>query len=261
MILEGDWRMKTRGLLYMSVFTLLACYMFASPGYAQTTETYCSTDVPVFIPDNTTVTSNLFVPDTGGIEEVIVSLQINHTFIGDLEISLDSPTTTTALLVDNIGGSSDNFGTTCLPFPDFILDDAAATPVSASAGVAGTYFPQPQLLSTFISEEQSGNWILSITDTAGGDDGDLNCWCLEITRAASAGCCVIGNSNCLITDADECIAEGGNYQGDGTSCDNIEACFVRAIPTMSEWGLLALAGILGISGLLFVLVRRRKVTV
>jgi subtilisin-like proprotein convertase family protein len=251
---------KISRIIYVTVITFFMIFVSVLPGYAQVTETYCSTDVPVIIPDLVTVTSDLNVPDSGEITNVIVALQINHTWANDLDVSLISPQSTEVILFNDVDGSSDNFGTTCNPFPDFILDDSAALPVSAyTPGTPGSFIPQ-QPLSTFDSENQQGTWTLQIFDDSLADTGSLNCWCLEITIAQSVGCCLLGQADCLITTEAGCASEGGIYQGDDTACSEIQACVTRPIPTMSEWGLFATAGILGIVAILFVIVRRRKLT-
>ena len=42
--------------------------------------------------------------------------------------------------------------------------------------------------------------------------------------------------------------------------EGVDACIVTDIPTLSEWGLIAMAGILGIAGFIVIVIRRRKVT-
>ncbi|MCH7950352.1 MAG: IPTL-CTERM sorting domain-containing protein [Candidatus Dadabacteria bacterium] len=42
--------------------------------------------------------------------------------------------------------------------------------------------------------------------------------------------------------------------------EGVDACIVADIPTLSEWGLIAMAGILGIAGFIVIVIRRRKVT-
>ena len=249
-------------IIYTFLLFLTFSFSFSVPGYAQlmVTETYCSTDVPVDIIDVNTVTSDLIVPDAGKIQDVVVKLQINHLWIGDLEVDLTSPESTTIDLFTDIDGSADDFGTTCVPMPDFILDDTAATPVTSYTGFSGGTFSPEDPLSTFFGEGQAGQWTLSIFDDAGGDSGTLNCWCLEITRVQSQGCCVVGVGNCLITGQDECSAEGGDYQGDGTSCDD-SICSVRPIPTMGEWGMIALTVALGASAVIYLTLRRRRQSV
>lgn len=62
-----------------------------------------------------------------------------------------------------------------------------------------------------------------------------------------AGACAVG-PNCLPVTPMECATAGGTYQGDGTSCDNV--------PTMSEWGLIALAASMMAGGALLLRTRR-----
>jgi len=76
------------------------------------------------------------------------------------------------------------------------------------------------------------------------------------------GCCVFGPGDCDITTAQQCT---GEYQGDNTSCDNVAACqlpppVISAVPTLSEWGLIAMAGLLGLFSL-FIIVRRHRYNV
>ena len=42
--------------------------------------------------------------------------------------------------------------------------------------------------------------------------------------------------------------------------EGVDVCFIPQIPTLSEWGLIAMAGILGIAGFIVIVIRRRKVT-
>jgi exosortase sorting signal-containing protein len=75
------------------------------------------------------------------------------------------------------------------------------------------------------------------------------------------GCCTgLGEfpDACNILTERECVDSGGTYQGDGTNCNSFNQCFVRPIPTMSEWGMIGTAGILGLIGLVYLLSRKRR---
>jgi serine protease len=115
-----------------------------------------STDTPLPIPDVSTITSVITVDQPITIEEVLVDLNITHTFIGDLRISLTSPTGTVAVLHDRSGGGSDD--------------------------IVGT-FPLP---TQFSGEEAAGDWTLTIEDLAGADIGTLNDWTLRIVGVPGA---------------------------------------------------------------------------
>jgi len=78
------------------------------------------------------------------------------------------------------------------------------------------------------------------------------------------GCCVLDTNSCLEdTEWRNCISDSepileGEIWLPGASCRQVPQCVVRNVPTLSEWGLIAMAGILGIIG--FMVIRRRKVS-
>jgi len=82
------------------------------------------------------------------------------------------------------------------------------------------------------------------------------------------GCCVIEPGVCVVDQEVDCLdtQSGELWVFDEVPtlslCDNVPQCaapaVVSAIPTLSQWGLMAMAGVLGIVG--FMVIRRRKVT-
>ncbi|QDU75666.1 Calcium-dependent protease precursor [Bremerella volcania] len=131
-----------------------------------------STNVPVSITDNNTVSSNLSVSGlTGIISDVNITLNISHTYDSDLEVSLIAPTGESVLLFNRIGGSGNNFtGTT--------LDDEAVLAITAgSPPFTGTFRPQGSL-SDFDGLNPNGTWTLSVTDHASLDTGQVTGWSL-----------------------------------------------------------------------------------
>lgn len=138
------------------------------------TNTFNSTNVPVTINDLATVTSGLTVAGSGTITDINVTLDLNHTFDGDLDIFLVSPTGTRVALSTNSGGSGDNFTTT-------VFDDEAAVSITAgTAPFTGSFRPEG-LLSALDGESANGAWTLEIVDEAGGDVGVLNSWSISVT--------------------------------------------------------------------------------
>jgi hypothetical protein len=102
-----------------------------------------------------------------------------HTWDSDLRFYLQK-NTTSALLINNVGGSGDNFIGT-------ILNDSAAIPIaSGTAPFTGTYIPTNPL-SVFNGPYNSVYWKFSISDTASGDTGFLKSWCLVITFTSCSG--------------------------------------------------------------------------
>ncbi len=61
-----------------------------------------------------------------------------------------------------------------------------------------------------------------------------------------------------LTGTDTILASFSNVIGTDINSNTVEKLWIIPIPTLSEWGLIAMAGILGIIG--FMVLRRRKVT-
>ena len=110
------------------------------------------------IPDSSLpVTSQLSVSDVRTITDVNVQLNITHGYIGDLIVSLISPSGTVVILHNRSGSSSNNITATY---------DLAATPYDS--------------LTLFNNEPSQGIWTLSVQDTEAGDSGTLTSWSLTI---------------------------------------------------------------------------------
>lgn len=135
----------------------------------------------VALPDLSLTSASVVVPaGAGTIKDLNVSLGITHTYDGDLTVTLKHvPTGTTVILFSNVAGTGDGFSVT--------LDDESGTDIGTSAGVNGqtlfgTFNPEGSaFLSAFDGEDASGEWILTVNDTSGGDFGTLNSWGLNLT--------------------------------------------------------------------------------
>jgi subtilisin-like proprotein convertase family protein len=155
---------------------------------------YSSGNIAVPIPDVATVDVPINVPDSGVVQDVNVRVRLNHTFDGDLEISLVHPDGTVITLSNNRGGSGDNFGTganDCSGTPT-VFDDEAGTAISAgTAPFAGSFRPESPL-SGLDGKPSNGTWKLRVADQAALDVGTIGCVTLEITRAQFVCCGVAG---------------------------------------------------------------------
>lgn len=114
----------------------------------------------IAIPDNnpTGIRNVIAVADQGTISSVKISLDITHTFIGDLIIRLLSPRGTPVALHNRNGSSTKNINKTF---------DIQNTPG----------------LSILNGEPLNGNWTLEISDVAAIDTGIFNTWTLQIGTA------------------------------------------------------------------------------
>lgn len=107
------------------------------------------------IPDNQgTVTSTIEVPTGSQIEDLRVSVDIEHPYIGDLVVAVIAPNDQRVVLHEKTGGSDDN--------------------------LKKTYAVQ-ELLGV----KAEGAWTLEVADKASGDAGRLVAWSLEITAEPS----------------------------------------------------------------------------
>ena len=135
-----------------------------------------SSNTPTPIPDgNTTgVTVTMNVTENVSITDLDVNLNITHTWVGDVIVTIKSPLGTTATIVDRPGRTTTGFG--CAGDNIIaILDDEAATPVeNECAGsvptINGSFIPN-NLLSIFDGESTLGLWELTVSDVASPDPG------------------------------------------------------------------------------------------
>lgn len=142
-----------------------------------------SDDIPIEIVDSGTPTvfsaleSEVITP----ISFMTVALTIEHTWVGDLRLTLTSPEGTEVTLVDRIGAEGGGFGCNGDNY-DLIFSDGATNTyqdLAATCGdlpaASGTYQPL-EALATFNGENPEGTWILTVYDEAGGDGGQLTNW-------------------------------------------------------------------------------------
>lgn len=133
-----------------------------------------SNTTPVAIPGSGVIESTIFIPDGRTISDVDVSLNVQHSYVGDLRMSLIGPTGQTVQLVNRRGGSGQNFtGTT--------FNSQSATPITVGAAPFTGSFRPEQTLNAFNNTAAVGLWTLRIEDLRAGDAGTLLDWELVLT--------------------------------------------------------------------------------
>jgi subtilisin-like proprotein convertase family protein len=115
------------------------------------------------IPDNNTtgIEAPLVMPISQTITGVRVGVDITHTFIGDLEVSIIHPDGTTVILHNRTGGGTQNLVTS---YPDL------STP--------------NQSLNVLNGKNSQGTWKLRVRDLAAQDVGTLNSFSVTVIYAA-----------------------------------------------------------------------------
>lgn len=174
--------------------------------------------VPVSIPDAnpTGVSSTATVANMSGpISSVQVRVNATHTWVGDIIIRLTSPNATTITLLDRPGYSGSGFGCSNDNI-DVTFQDGAADPETICAGSGNwpvvTAAPVNPL-SGLNGQAGNGNWTLTISDSAGGDTGQLVSWELILTPAPTGTCTVCppaADLSLTLTDAPDPVTAGTN---------------------------------------------------
>jgi hypothetical protein len=159
----------------------------------------------VGIPSPGTATDSIVVTDQIPIERLVVHLQCDHTYLGDLRCTLAKGTTTVTLF-DHVGvagnnatGRPGNFdGATTYTF----MDGGASFWNAAYNGgkdtnyyePGGYYAPSgaanaPSLLAPFVGSSSEGTWTLTMLDWVATDSGSFH-WSIEFNPTpACTGTC------------------------------------------------------------------------
>lgn len=127
-------------------------------------------DTPIFDNFSSTSTINVSGINYTGSDSPIASLciNINHSYTGDLDISLICPDGTSIDLTSDNGGSSDNYTNTC-------FDEISANITTGSGPFTGTFSPE-QAFSLLNTCTINGIWTLQVSDDGAGDIGTLLDW-------------------------------------------------------------------------------------
>jgi len=186
------------------------------------TSSASSGNVSAAIPDLSVVEVPINVPDVGAVTDLNVRVRLNHTFTGDLIISLVSPDGTQVTLSNRRGGSGQNFGSGAnnCSGTSTVFDDEATVAISAgTAPFAGSFTPD-QPLSGFDGKSTAGTWKLRVSDNASLDVGTVFCAQLELSRRVFACCgtsgspAVVGTSRTI--GSESCSPANGAIDPDET---------------------------------------------
>lgn len=164
-------------------------------GYKVTTQCYdySTSSLPLNIADGTGAnaygaysTATFTVPDIGTVDDVKASVDITHTYVGDLQVVLQSPDNTTVALWNRGCSSTSNLAAT---FTD------SGTAVSCSA-ISGEIRPSSEL-SAYAGKASAGDWLLKVRDGYTGDTGTFNSATLTLCQSETE---VLGTTDITGTD-------------------------------------------------------------
>lgn len=157
-----------------------------------------------------TTVSPIVVSESGVVQSVKVNMDIAHSWIGDLTITLESPSGKKAVLLAEVCGNEDqlnlvfgNDGSGTIPCP----------PVSQNL------FAPSESFDIFTGEEANGTWKLLVSDGVELDGGTLQGWNLEICRG------VVNNEPLSVL-----ISNTTNPSCNGSQTGSIQATVVGGTP-------------------------------
>lgn len=118
--------------------------------------------VNLAIPDNDVngITHQILCPNNGSVQSIAINVEIQHTYIGDLEISISSPSNKKLVLHNRFGSSTRNIS------QQYDFSNTAA-------------------LRQLIGESTNGNWTLQVRDLAARDTGSLVSWGITLNTASN----------------------------------------------------------------------------
>ncbi|MEW4923610.1 reprolysin-like metallopeptidase [Algibacter sp. 2305UL17-15] len=137
-------------------------------------EQYASSEnLGLSILDGQTISNSINVPNSGTISSIRANVDVSHSFISDLTVTLQHPNGT----ISSVLWSENCFRDSGYENLDVTFDDDAAS-VDCNSPTTGTFIPL-EPLSAFKGLDNQGNWTISIFDDFEGDEGTLNDWSLE----------------------------------------------------------------------------------
>jgi subtilisin-like proprotein convertase family protein len=174
--------------------------------------TYSTGSIATALPDLAAVDIPIVVSGAGTVADINAKFRLNHTFDGDLVISLIAPDGTAAILSNSRGSTGDNFGSganDCSGTP-VTFDDGAATAIASGIAPFASAFRPDELLSIFNGHSMNGTWKLRVSDVGSLDVGTLFCAQLEISQQLYFCCGTPGVPNVIAAPPAVVIAESAS---------------------------------------------------
>ncbi|MFK5959453.1 MAG: proprotein convertase P-domain-containing protein [Lutibacter sp.] len=170
--------------------------------------------------------SIITVADDITVSDINVTINISHTYIQDLVISVIAPDATEIVLFDRECNGENDISAT--------YDDAAAATITCDTPVTGTNIPT-NLLSGFNGKSSLGDWTLKVLDYYNVDTGTINSWSIEICQTQTI-------TNSTFTNSPITVGANGSYtliqaETEATSVGSIaseQVYMLAVLPTVGE---------------------------
>ncbi len=163
------------------------------------------------------ISSDIIIAQNGLVNSVKVSLDIMHSWIGDLTVTLQSPSGKKAILFQEICGNEDRI--------TLAFGNEGDPNLNCNELTAGTLNAPAQSFDIFEGEEINGTWSLFIADGVDLDGGTFKSWSLEVCRAVE----LTEPLSVLISNANDPVCNGG-------TTGSIQASVVGGVPDYTiQW--------------------------
>jgi len=156
-VVRGDWTLKIVDKASADVGRLLhwRLEIEVTPVTGGIVETHAEPQITIPDAHPTGIASTVNVTQAGEVRDLTVSVDIAHSYIGDLQVELVAPSGFSVFLHDKEGQWQDNIKRAY---------DLASTPA----------------LQSLFGQTITGDWQLRVRDLAPRDEGTLNGWSLKI---------------------------------------------------------------------------------
>ncbi len=219
------WRVRAQNPCSQSAFSQTFAFHLGGIGC----QTFNATGLPLTIPlVATSVTKTLNVPANLSISSVQTSMNIDHSYVGDLSAELTSPQGTTLQIFDRPGVPASSFGCEgddiTANFADSYTNSAMVfenTCSGATPTISGNFKPMAPFVG-FNSQSSQGSWSLKITDSYDDDGGALLNWSLDICGLVASPLAVLLKNDVLTVPQGQSEIVSQTYlQGQGTPTNEV----------------------------------------
>jgi hypothetical protein len=171
------------------VFVLMASLMVLSASAFAKGDTvvqgdpvaYCSMPGLPVSADLPPAVDTISVPDSYTLGDVDVYLNIPHTWVGDVIVTVEH-NGTPVTIVDQPGVPDSTFGCSGDDYDVVVNDEGGDAPIEGQCGAAAPAIagnaPGNNPLAAFDGMDVTGDWTVTVSDSVGGDDGTLAVWCV-----------------------------------------------------------------------------------
>ncbi|MDB4293370.1 M12 family metallo-peptidase, partial [Maribacter sp.] len=164
------WRLRPANSCGEGIFG--ASFGFTTIGQSCVNRVGSGLPITISASGTPTITSTITFYDDLSLTDLKVNLELDHSYLADLIITLTSPSGKEVALVSNSCGSLTNINAT--------FDDAADNFVcDGNPGINGTVAPLIGF-SSFIGESIAGVWTLTVFDTENVDGGSLKGFSMDV---------------------------------------------------------------------------------